>query len=96
MEFGTAIIDLDVGWDLDPQVALRREGFGGLAYNYRTRRLSMIRSETLLGVVMSLAEFPTAREACLAADVGVDEQPRYEHALSALAAAAVIRQRGTG
>ncbi len=28
-----ALIDLDAAWQLDSQVALRPESFGGLAYN---------------------------------------------------------------
>ncbi|MGO9752389.1 MAG: mycofactocin biosynthesis chaperone MftB [Solirubrobacteraceae bacterium] len=91
---GTAVIDLDAGWQLDPQVALRPEGFGGLAYNYGTRRLSMIRSTALLGLIMSLAEHPSARAACDAARIGADRGQQYEQALSSLAAAGVIRRRG--
>ncbi len=88
---GTAPIDLDAGWQLDPQVALRPESFGGLAYNYSTRRLSMIRSPALLGLIMSLAEHASARAACEAARIGSEQQPQYEHALSALAMAGVIK-----
>ncbi|MGO9899511.1 MAG: mycofactocin biosynthesis chaperone MftB [Solirubrobacteraceae bacterium] len=90
---GSAQIDLDAGWQLDPQVALRPESFGGLAYNFGTRRLSMIRSPALLSLVMSLAEHPSARAAYLAARIDAERRPQYEHALSALAAAGVISRR---
>ena len=48
-------------WALHPQVALRPESFGALAYHFGTRRLSFLKSRTLLTVVESLAEQPTGR-----------------------------------
>ena len=62
--------DLERGWTLDPQVALRPEPFGALAYHFGTRRLSFLKSRTLLSVVESLSEQPSARAACAAAGVG--------------------------
>ncbi len=47
--------DLERGWALDPQVALRPEPFGALAYHFGTRRLSFLKSRTLLAVVEGLA-----------------------------------------
>ena len=61
--------DLERGWALDPQVALRPEPFGALAYHFGTRRLSFLKSRTLLRVVESLSEQPSARAACAAAGV---------------------------
>ena len=71
--------DLERGWALDPQVALRPEPFGALAYHFGTRRLSFLKSRTLLRVVESLAEQPSARAACAAAGVG-DERAAAVHA----------------
>ncbi len=45
-------------WTLDPQVSLRPEPFGALAYHFGTRRLSFLTSRRLLGVVESLATSP--------------------------------------
>ena len=42
-----------------PQVSLRPESFGALAYHFGTRRLSFLKSRTLLDVVESLADQPT-------------------------------------
>jgi putative mycofactocin binding protein MftB len=49
---------------VDPQVALRPEPFGALAYHFGTRRLSFLKTRTLLAVVQALADHLTAREAC--------------------------------
>ena len=56
-------------WELDPQVALRPEPFGALAYHFGTRRLSFLKSPELFAAVRSLASSATAREACLASGV---------------------------
>jgi putative mycofactocin binding protein MftB len=86
-------IDLDSGWTLDPQVALRPEPFGALAYHFGTRRLSFLKSRVLLDVVRGLGEHPSAREACLAAGVDAGELPRYAVALATLADGGMIRAR---
>ena len=56
-------------WTLHPQVSLRPESFGALAYHFGTRRLSFLKSPTLLAVVQSLADQPTGHDACRAAGV---------------------------
>jgi putative mycofactocin binding protein MftB len=83
--------DAQRAWALHPQVALRPEPFGALAYHFGTRRLSFLKSRTLLAVVESLADQPSAREACRAAGVPDDELPRYEHALATLAETGMIQ-----
>ena len=83
--------DLERGWTLDPQVALRPEPFGALAYHFGTRRLSFLKSRTLLRVVESLSEQPSARAACTAAGVADDELPQYTRALATLAETGMIR-----
>jgi mycofactocin biosynthesis protein MftB len=82
--------DLERAWALSPQVALRPEPFGALAYHFGTRRLSFLKSRTLLAVVESLATCATAREACVSAGVGEAELPRYSRALEALADSGMI------
>ena len=84
---------LDRPWALDPQVALRPERFGALAYHFGTRRLSFLKSRPLLRVVESLADQPTARAACTEAGVPAGELPRYARALDALADTGMIRLR---
>jgi len=78
---------------LHPQVALRPESFGALAYHFGTRRLSFLKSRTLLAVVESLAEQPSGRAACRAAGVAPEEQGAYELALATLADSGMICER---
>jgi len=78
---------------LHPQVALRPESFGALAYHFGTRRLSFLKSRTLLEVVESLADQPSGLEACRAAGVAPDELGAYEHALATLAESGMICER---
>jgi mycofactocin biosynthesis protein MftB len=91
---GDAIaFDGSLPWTLHPQVSLRPESFGALAYHFGTRRLSFLKSRTLLAVVESLADQPTGDEACLAAGVPADELDRYELALATLAGSGMICPR---
>ena len=90
---GTTAFDPSLPWMLHPQVSLRPESFGALAYHFGTRRLSFLKSPTLLAVVSSLAAQPTGRDACQAAGVATDELPTYERALATLAESGMICER---
>jgi putative mycofactocin binding protein MftB len=57
------MFDLDAQWRLNPQVALRPEPFGALLYHFGTRKLSFLKSRTMVAVVRALPEHPSAREA---------------------------------
>jgi putative mycofactocin binding protein MftB len=59
-------------------------------YHFGTRRLTFLKTRVLFDVVASLDVHDSAREACRAAGVQVEELPRYEHALAALADAGMI------
>ena len=85
--------DLDAAWALSPQVSIRPERFGALLYHFGTRRLSFLKSPTLLTVVNALAAHDTARDACLAAGVAVEDLPRYRAALATLATSQMIGER---
>ena len=53
----------DRAYDLRREVALRPEPFGALAYDYRTRRLTFVRSRLLCALLQSLGRFASVREA---------------------------------
>jgi len=74
-------------------VSLRPESFGALAYHFGTRRLSFLKSRTLLAVVEALAEQPTGHDACRVAGVTHEEMGRYEQALATLAGSGMICER---
>jgi len=84
--------DWDHAWKVDPQVALRDEEFGALAYHYGTRRLVFLKSRTLVDLVRSLGDHDSATEA-LRATVEPDEIALYEAALARLATSEVVCER---
>jgi putative mycofactocin binding protein MftB len=86
--------DLQAAWRLHPQVSVRPERFGALLYHFGTRRLSFLKSPTLLAVVSGLAGAPSAAQACAAAGVPPEQLPTYRRALATLAAARMICERG--
>jgi putative mycofactocin binding protein MftB len=90
----TDSFDLDAGWRLHPQVSVRPERFGALLYHFGTRRLSFVKTPTLLRVVQLLESQCSARAACLAAGVEVGQLSAYEHALATLARSFMICERG--
>jgi putative mycofactocin binding protein MftB len=82
--------ELGSSWRLHPQVAVRPEQFGALAYHYGTRRLSSLKSRTLLEVVQRLDGSPSALDACHASGVSEEELPLYTRALQKLAQTGMI------
>ena len=81
------------GYDLHPQVGLREERFGALAYHYGNRRLTFLNDERLLAVVRSDA-LPHDVDAALAgAGVPPDQCGAYKLALQRLEAAEVLVAR---
>ncbi len=81
-------------WRLNPEVALRPESFGALAYHFGSRRLSFLKSRSLLEVVQRLEDFPDPLAACRAAGVDERQLPSYRRALAALAASEMIVPAG--
>jgi putative mycofactocin binding protein MftB len=79
-------------WQLNPQVALRDESFGALAYHYGNRRLVFLKSRTLVELVSSLHEYSSAAEA-IAAVVPEGQRASYTRALARLATSEVIDAR---
>jgi len=90
---GDDAFDLDHAWDLSRTVVLRPERFGALAYDFRSRRLSMLKDPRLVEVVRRLAECASAREACLAAGVDDGRLPSFARALAALERSGMIHER---
>ena len=86
----SAEIELSGRWRLNPQVALRPERFGALAYHFGTRRLSFLKSRTLLEVVRGLEREPDPVAACRAAGVGEEQLASYRRALVVLAETEMI------
>jgi putative mycofactocin binding protein MftB len=83
---------LDRPWRLHPQVALRDESFGALAYHYGNRRLVFLKSRLLVELVSALEEYDTAADA-IAAVVPEHQRAAYGRALLRLADSEVIGAR---
>lgn len=75
-------VDLDIRYRLCPNVSLRPERFGALAYSFDTRKLSFLKHPDLVSVVESLGDHDSVRDTLVA--VGVDER-RWPSFLAALA-----------
>ena len=87
---GSASFALDRPWRLNPSVALRPEPFGALLYHFGTRKLSFLKNLTVVQLVRSLAEQPSAEAALAAAGIDDDQRPLYLQALTALADSGMI------
>ena len=89
----TSPVTLDGAWRLSGSVALRPEPFGALAYDFHTRRLSFLKTPTLVDVVRRLGGSPTVDDALDGADVAVEERPAYLSALAGLARGGLIEEQ---
>jgi putative mycofactocin binding protein MftB len=78
------------GYALHPQVGLREEKFGALAYHYGNRRLTFLNDDALVAAVRS-ASLAVDVDAALA-DAGVPDEQRaaYRVALARLVDAEVL------
>ncbi len=77
-------------WRRARSVALRPEPFGALAYHFGNRKLSFLKSKTLVTVVEKLADHPSADAALAACDVPEAQRPAYVRALADLARSQMI------
>ena len=86
-------VALDAALALDPQVALRPEPFGALAYHYGNRRLVFLKSPDMLAVVRVLGDHPTVADALAACGVAESRWPSFVAALDSLEQSEVLRGR---
>ncbi|WP_435876213.1 mycofactocin biosynthesis chaperone MftB [Saccharopolyspora shandongensis] len=80
----------DGPYALSPNVALRPEPFGALAYHFGNRRLSFLKTPLLVTVVQGLHKHRSARAALSAHGVARHEERGYLSALASLARADMI------
>ena len=89
---GQAAFDPGQPYEMHPQVAIRPESFGALAYHYGNRRLVFLKAPALVKVVETLGDYPTAAHA-IAAHVPDTQRDSFCQALSGLLTSEVIRAR---
>jgi len=76
---------------LDPQVALRPEPFGALAYHYGTRRLIFLKHPDVVRVARALGDHDTVAATLTACDIDEGRWPSFERALASLVEAGLLR-----
>jgi putative mycofactocin binding protein MftB len=87
------LVDGTLAYELDPQVALRPEPFGALAYHYGNRRLTFLRTPALVALVRSLHDHDCVDQALAASSIDPGKWDSYRAALATLEASEVIRAR---
>ena len=85
--------DPGLPWRRARSVALRPEPFGALVYHFGTRKLSFLKSKTLVTVVEALAEHASADATLVACGVPDALLPAYRRALADLARSQMIQPR---
>ena len=85
--------DVDLPWQKSRSVALRPEPVGALVYHFGNRKLSFLKSKTLVAVVTGLADHPSAAAALTACGVTDAQRPAYVKALADLARSQMIELR---
>ena len=86
-------IALDSRLELHPQVAVRPEPFGALAYHYGNRRLIFLKHPDVVSVVKSLGEHATVADTLDACGVTPERWPSFVTALSSLESSEIVRER---
>jgi len=81
---------LTQAWRLSDSVSLRPERFGALAYDFRTRRLSFLKTPALVDVVRRLGDSPTVLDALSGAGIDASHRPAYVAALTGLATSGLL------
>jgi putative mycofactocin binding protein MftB len=84
-------VTLESACELHPQVALRPEPFGALAYHYGNRRLVFLKHPDIVRVVKTMGQHSSLRDALLAEGVDETRWPSFVSALSSLTTSEIIR-----
>jgi putative mycofactocin binding protein MftB len=84
---------LDQALELHPQVALRPEPFGALAYHYGNRRLVFLKHPDVVRVAEHLAEHPSLAAALEACDIAPERWPSFAAAFDSLRSSDIVRER---
>ena len=75
---------------LHPQVGLRDEAFGALAYHYGNRRLTFLNDARLVTVVRTVADHDDVESALSAVGIPDQQRPAFLKALQRLADAEIL------
>jgi putative mycofactocin binding protein MftB len=84
---------LDTALELNPQVALRPEPFGALAYNYGNRRLVFLKHLDVVKVATSLGDHESLRATLQACNIAPTRWNSFVSAFESLRSSEVVRER---
>ncbi len=84
---------LDAALELHPQVALRPEPFGALAYHYGNRRLVFLKHVDMVRVAQDLANHPSLQATLEACQIAPARWPSFAKAFESLQTSEVVRVR---
>ena len=86
-------VSLAEPYELNPQVSLRPESFGALAYHFGNRKLSFLKHPDLVTVLSSLDDHRSLEDALRAAGVDRRRWPTFVTALNTLEDSEMLRAR---
>ncbi len=84
---------LEQALELHPQVALRPEPFGALAYHYGNRRLVFMKHGDVVAVAKQLADHPSLAATLEACDIAPSRWPSFATAFASLKSSEIVRER---
>ncbi len=79
--------------ELHPQVALRPEPFGALAYHYGNRRLVFLKHVDVVAVAKALGNHPSLQAALEACQIAPNRWNNFAAAFESLQSSEVVRER---
>jgi mycofactocin biosynthesis protein MftB len=84
---------LDTALELHPQVAVRPEPFGALAYHYGNRRLVFLKHPDVVRVAQALGDHDSLAATLAACEIDERRWPSFDKAVTSLVESEVIRER---
>ena len=84
---------LSAALELTPQVSLRPEPFGALAYHYGNRRLVFLKHLDMVTVAKNLSLHPTLAATLQACDIAPSRWPSFATAFQSLLSSEIVRER---
>ena len=85
------LMTLDSACELHPQVSIRAEPFGALAYHFGNRKLVFLKHQDVVAVVQDLSRHPVLADALTAVGVHPDRWPSFVAAIDSLRSSDFIR-----
>ena len=79
--------------ELHPNVALRPESFGALAYHYGNRRLVFLKHVDMVRVAKALGDHPSLQATLVACQIAPDRWTSFANAFESLQSSEVVRER---